>query len=571
MGMGRAFAALSGDASSPFWNPAATSLVDRASLTAFRTTLFLNTNYDCLGITYPFVDLGVFSFSLGRIGTDDIEGRDPFNLPTETFSSSETRFGFSYARHMFYGLHGGLTVKSISQDVAGNSGSGAGADLGFQYKPSPIPWITLGASFIDLVQPRVKLISVEDKYATVSRFGAMGNRDITNNVGITAGFDIEKTSGRSAVFHAGAEAGFSNRYFLRLGLDRNRPTFGAGLFFKSFNLDYAYENIEYLGSSHRISFSFSFGSSIIEKRQNRRASLVREERQAWENELDRQADSLLLSADEFRESGEYQNALRDYQKVLGLNPESERARVMSDSMLNTIISSSLEGVEDRKRQELISGRVESALNDFNQGRLNQAISKYRLLLEIDPGNETITDLLASAEENRLAEISRLKQSAVNLQNQGNLPGALAEWGRVLSLDDSDSDALTRIDALKGRMQGNQMIANALSLISDGRYAEAIEILERADRLKPNDKSIRSLISEARSKSVPPTTIEDIKSNTEHWNRYLSGLESYQQSDYKKAIEIWTDLAKIYPNNSDLNKNINQARERLAAEGETIQE
>jgi len=79
------------------------------------------------------------------------------------------------------------------------------------------------------------------------------------------------------------------------------------------------------------------------------------------------------------------------------------------------------------------------------------------------------------------------------------------------------------------------------------------------------------MSEARAKSVPPTTIEDIKSNPEHWNRYLSGLESYQQSDYKKAIEIWTDLAKIYPNNSDLNKNINQARERLAAEGETIQE
>jgi tetratricopeptide (TPR) repeat protein len=239
--------------------------------------------------------------------------------------------------------------------------------------------------------------------------------------------------------------------------------------------------------------------------------------------------------------------------------------------MNLIISEAIAGVGDRKRQELISGRIETALNDFNQGRFNQAISQYRLLLEIDPGNETVTDLLASAEENRLAEISRRKESAVSLQNQGNLAGALTEWGRVLLLDENDSDALSRIDDLKGRVQGNEIIANALSLINAGRYSEALDILERADRLKPNDRTIRSLISEARAKSVPATTIEDIKSNPDHWSSYLSGLESYQESDYKTAIEIWTELEKVYPNNSDLKKNINQARERLAAEGETIQE
>jgi tetratricopeptide (TPR) repeat protein len=545
--------------------------VDRASLTAFRTTLFLNTNYDCLGITYPFVDLGVFSFSLGRIGTDDIAGRDPFNLPTENFSASETRFGFSYARHIFYGLHGGLTFKAVSHSIGGSSGSGAGADLGLQYNPSPIPWITVGASFIDLIQPRVKIISVEDKYSTVSRFGVMGDKNLTENFNVIAGFDIEKTAGRTAIFHAGVEAGFYERYFLRLGLDKSRPTFGAGLFFKSFNLDYAYENVEYLGASHRISLSFSFGSSVSEKRKSRRARLVREERESWENELSQQADSLLASADDFQNRGDYQDALGDYQKVLGLEPDLERARIMSDSMMSLIISEAIAGVGDRKRQELISGRIETALNDFNQGRFNQAISQYRLLLEIDPGNETISDLLASAEENRLAEISGRKESAVNLQNQGNLARALAEWGRVLLLDENDSDALSQIEDLKGRMQGNEFIANALSLMNAGRYSEALDILERADRLKPNDRTIRSLISEARAKSVPATTIEDIKSNPDHWSRYLSGLESYQESDYKTAIEIWTELEKNYPNNSDLKKNINQARERLAAEGETIQE
>ena len=571
MAMGRAFAALSGDASAPFWNPAATSTIDKANLMAFRTTLFMNTNYDCLGIAYPFVDLGVFSFSAGRIGTDGIEKRDIDNRLIETFSSSETRFGFSYARAIGYGLHGGLTFKIVSNNVGDFSGSGAGADLGFQYSPTKFQWLTLGASFIDLFQPRVKLQSVEDRYKTVSRFGAIADKNINDKMDLTAGFDIEKTAGRSAIFHMGAELEFLKQYFLRLGLDRGRLTFGGGLLYRSIGLDYAYESVEYLGGSHRISFSFTFGSSVSEKRRQRRASLVREERELWERALSNQADSMLTLADSLRSRQEFQDALGNYQKVLGLNPESEHARIMSDSMMNVIISGAIEGVADRKRKELISGRVESALNDFNEGKFNTAISKYRLLLDIDPGNETIIDLLASAEQNLSTELSEKRETAIRLQNQGDNAGALAEWSRVLALDEDNPEAESRIDELKKEMEGNELIANALSLINAGRYSEAVDLLERAGRIRPDDRSIRSLISETRAKSTPPTTIEDIKSNADHWNRYLSGLESYQSSDYKKAIEIWTELENIYPNNSDLRKNINQAGERLAAEDETRQE
>jgi len=571
MGMGRAFVALSGDASAPFWNPAATSAIDRANLMAFRTTLFMNTNYDCLGLTYPFVDFGVFSFSAGRIGTDGVERRDIDNRLIETFSSSETRFGFSYARYIGYGLHGGLTFKIVSNSVGDFSGSGAGADLGFQYSPAKFRWFTAGISFIDLIQPRIKLRSVEDKYKTVSRFGASAHGSVSDRIDLTAGFDIEKSAGRSAIFHMGSELEFLKQYCLRLGLDRGRLTFGGGLLFKSINLDYAYENIEYLGGSHRISFSFSFGSSVTDKRRQRRARLVREERESWERALSDQADSLLVLADSLRDRKEFQDALGNYQKVLGLNSESEKARIMSDSMMNLIISGAIAGVADQKRKELISGRIESALNDFNQGRFNSAISRYRLLLEIDPDNTAIKDLLASAEQNLSAEISGRRESAIRLQNQGDNVGALAEWSRVLSLDEDNSEAESRINELKIKMQGNDLIANALSLINAGRYSEAVDLLERARRLKPDDRSIRSLISETRAKSVPPTTIEDIKSNAEHWNRYLSGLESYQLSDYKKAIEIWTELEKFYPNNSDLRKNINQARERLPAESGSTQE
>jgi tetratricopeptide (TPR) repeat protein len=244
---------------------------------------------------------------------------------------------------------------------------------------------------------------------------------------------------------------------------------------------------------------------------------------------------------------------------------------MSDSLMNIIIAGAIEGVADGKRKELISGRIESALNDFNAGKFNSAISKYRLLLEIDPSNETIIDLLNSAEEKLSTEISEHRDAALRLQNQGDNAGALAEWNRILSLDEGNAEAISRINELQVEMQGNALIADALELISNKRYTEAISLLEKARGMRPNDESIISLMAEARAKSIPPTTIEDIKANPEHWNLYLSGLESYQRSDYRQAIEIWTTLETIYPNNPDLRKNINQARERLAAEDGTKKE
>ena len=571
MGMGRVFSPLSGDASASFWNPAAASDVERTNLTAFRATLFMNTSYDCLGITHPFVDLGVLSFSFGRIGTDGIERRDSSNVLNGTFSSSETRFGFGYARRIGFGVRGGLNFKVVSQSIAGYSDSGIGADLGLQYNLSRFKWLTFGASFIDLLQPRIKLSTVEDKYATVSRLGLAAKGKLNDKLRLTGGIDLEKTAGRSASIHLGTELGYQDRYFLRLGLDKDRPTFGAGLVYKSMFLDYAFEDIDYLGISHRISFSYSFGTPTSEKRLQSRAQLVREERDAWERSLIDQADSILARADTLREQGRYQDALGDYQKALGLNPESGRAAAMSDSLMNLIISQAISEIGDRRRQEIISGRIESALNDFNAGRIKQAIMQYKFILEIDPGNKTVGDLLTSAEKNLADAIAERRASAIRLENQGDLAGATAEWSRLLTLDENDTEAKAKIDSLKGQMQINGLIADAVAKINDGNYGDAMDDLNRAVGMKPNDPTVKSLISEAKAKSVPPTTIEDIQSNPDNWNRYLSGLESYQKSDYKQAIEIWSELEKIYPNNSDLRKNISQARQRLSAEDETSQE
>ncbi len=570
MGMGRAFVSLPGDASSAFSNPAATGSLDRSEFTAFHTSLFLGTSYDCLALSHPLGILGVFSLSAGRLGTGDFIGRDEYNRPGQTMSSSETQLGLSYGRSLGFGLAVGTTLKGVGQKIGDNAGYGFGLDMGLQYSPPPLRGLTLGVGISDLVQPRIKLLEGEDKYQTDSRFGLAYTRAFSGSFAATGVFEAEKITGRETRMHPGLEAAFLDAYFLRLGYDHDKPTFGAGIAYSFLNLDYAYENIEYFGGSHRLSLGFSFGKSAKAIQQESVARAIETEKAGWQSSLERQKNldfALNLSrADSLHASGRDQDALAYYQRALAIDETSERAQAMSDTMIELIITGAASSARDQKREELTAKRIESALGHFKAGRYNDAISQYELALEIDPGNKNVSDLLASARKTRIDEIDNIRKSARAYSKNGNHSTAVVEWNRLLALEAADPEAGTSLEFSQNQLRADALTAQAVAAMNDGKYTIAVQYLEQAQVIKPGDKAIKSLLSEAKAKSAPVTGLADIKASSEHWQIYLKGLESYQNSEYKDALESWEALRQYYPNNPDLDKNIDQARQRLSTEG-----
>ncbi len=575
MGMGRAFVSLSGDASAPFWNPGATASIDKTEVMAFHTSLFLGTNYECLGLSHPLGEIGVFSLSVGRVATDGIERRDEFNRLIDEFSSSESQYGLSFARDIRFGLSGGLTLKAVMVDIGNVSGSGFGADLGFQYRPSFVKGVTVGAAFNDLIKPAVKLVSVKDEYQTVSRFGISSQNRPFKDASSTVSLDLEKTKGRSVRIRAGLEAAFYRQFSLRLGYDDGRPTFGAGLLYNLVRLDYAYEDVEHLGGSHRVSVAFAFGKSVAQASEENKARIIHEEKERWEESLESErknkSNTYMDMADSLKDHGQYHEALDYYQRASALDSGFVEARAGADSMMARIVGRAVADAGDRKRKDLIAGRIESALTAFRQGRLNEAISNYDLLLEIDPENETLIDLLKTARETRREEIEDSRNTARTYQEAGDYVNAIAAWDRLLALDRTDTEAADSIDVLRKELEVGNLVTAALAAIEEGRYARAVSHLRKAAELKPQDKTIASLLKNARAKSAPLTTLEDIKSSPDHWRIYLSGLESYQANEYEKALNSWRSLRESYPNNPELEKNISQAEQRLAAEGDSSPE
>lgn len=569
MGMGRAFVALEGDASSPFWNAAALSKLDRPEVMAFHTTLFLDTNYDCLGLSYPFSEIGVFSLSMGRIGTDGIERRDEYNRLIGEFSSSESQFGLSYSRDMAFGFSGGLTLKAVTLDIGDNAGSGFGVDLGLQYRPSFFEYVTLGAGFNDLIKPGIKLINVEDKYQTIARFGVSSNYRVVKNAETTLCLDLEKSAGRNAKIRAGLEVAFYRQFALRTGIDNGRVTFGAGVLYNIVRLDYAYENIEYLGGSHRISLTFSFGRSLAQAREQARARIVREEKERWveslQSERKSEASELVMAADSLRSEEEYQGALAHYLKATVLDESLTVASEMADSMIGMIVSRAISGAGDEKRRELIAGRVESALTDYRAGRLKEALTKCDLLLEIDPGNPEIVGLRNTIDRSRGETVEELRRTARARQNSGDYVGAVSAWNSLLTLEPGDSEAGASVDSVQNELKVNNLVTQGIYAMENGRYDRAAGYLEQAATLKPGNKIVETLLAEARAKSAPLTTLDDIKASPERWKTYIDGLESYQAGEYEDALRHWRSLREFFPNNPELEKNIDQAEQRRSTE------
>jgi len=570
MGLGRAFVALSGDASAAFWNPSATAALERGEVMAFHTSLFLETNYDCFALAYPLDRIGTFSLSMGRLGTDNIVRRDINNLSDGTFSSSETQFGVSYGRDMAFGISGGITVKAANSRIDQSSGTGYGADLGFQYHPGYAPGLALALAFNDIVRPGIKLNQVEDRYQTVSRFGTSYKRNLKGKFAAMIATEVASSAGKDPAIRAGIESSFFDQFFLRLGFNDSRISFGAGMVYNFVKLDYAFENIEAFGASHRISLGFTFGKSIKKSREDARASIIEQERRRLLGTIKEQRiiDSQIArtTGDSLMTLGDYHGALGYYQKALALDSTNSSAASMSDSAISMIVEKAVVSSGDERRQGIISARMGSAMDDYRNHYYNEALSKLNLLLEIDPGNQSILDMISTVEDSRRKEIRDLTANAARYQDRGEYAAAISEWNRVLALDRNNNEATRRIKESNDQIAADKLVADAVAAIKNRQYNQAERGLNEALKIRPDDSAIKSLLSEARSKSAPATNLENIKSVSGDWEKYLSGLESFQTGDYGGALRIWEELKTKYPNNIELDHNIDQARQRLAAEG-----
>lgn len=239
--------AVGGDVTSAFWNPALLLETKGSSFSAQE-------NFFIQGSDHTFLSFGIQQKKWGagaalnfrHIG--DLELRQsPSSQPLGTFSENEAALSAGFAYAATPSLSAGVSGKILYQKLEAYDNFGTGADFGFLYRVNQR--LKVGLSVLN-AGPDFKLVSEPSPLPLSLRTGASflwrdflfaSDLVFPRGDGAKTGWGVERTF-RNLSLRAGYQTGYDEKNF----------SFGLGVAYRNFRLDYAFVPYQSdLGSAHR--------------------------------------------------------------------------------------------------------------------------------------------------------------------------------------------------------------------------------------------------------------------------------------------------------------------------------
>jgi hypothetical protein len=264
IGMGDAYVALGGDASSVYWNPAGAVAVPNIDVILMHSEWFEGIRYEFAGGVQSD---GRQAFGIGLMGlyTDDIEERedDPLADPIGTFRVFDFSVTGTYALRLTEQFDVGGSVKYLNETIDEESAGGFAVDVGGLYRVPALPGLSAGIAVQNL-GPQMKFNEDGFDLPALIRAGAALDVPVENLNGqlVLVGDALVPISDGDVKIHAGLEFEYARilalRFGYRTGWDNQNVSYGVGAKVRNFRLDYAYVPFySDLGATHRISLGFA--------------------------------------------------------------------------------------------------------------------------------------------------------------------------------------------------------------------------------------------------------------------------------------------------------------------------
>jgi len=254
LSLGNAVVSMADDAATAYWNPAGLAQLRTMEVTGMGATMYEDTRYGFFSLGMPTEKWGTFALT-GIFTTSGEFERATWDMDLdETFSEHESVVSLgwagSYKRFAF-----GTTLKSVSQEIGGASGSSMGLDVGAYYRPHRL--LSIGGAVQNLISPEMTLIDEEEELAQSARVG-LALRFFSSRLLLTS--DLVKTKWMDTSFRTGLEAWPLRSLALRGGYDTEREQMsgGAGFRLNNWQFDYAFVATD-LGLQNVVSVTLRFG------------------------------------------------------------------------------------------------------------------------------------------------------------------------------------------------------------------------------------------------------------------------------------------------------------------------
>ncbi len=476
LGMGRAFLAVSDDASATYWNPAAMVQLERKELMAMQATLFQQTTLTSLSYASPGSKMGAWGFNMTRLTSGDFEKMsvtvDPSSPPDSptylevkkmgSFTVAQQAMTFAYGKQVTNKLAMGLSLKRISTQIDTFTQAFAAVDASVFSKVNEN--YRFGLAIRNAVTQAPATSS--DRLPLTVR---VGNAYSLLNKRLILAADLNSNKYSGMGWNLGSEYWATRKMALRLGIESRKSqisetTFGFGFAARSLNLDLAVGLTE-LGMSQRMSVSWKFGQAAAQGRGDEARRLIKAGESAFAK-------------------GNYAQAVARLEAALSVDPSNKDLQAMVAKM-NAIAGAIPAATGDGEIDRLVRQGVAA----YVQGDMNTAYDSLRTAFEKNPSNQNLMNFT-----NRVARQAGLPQvepprdtvsgarwtlvdqklhDALTAIYEGRYDVSITKCEQVLRIDPSNVTAIGRMGA-------------AFFLM--GEKEKAITLWKRALELEPNNQT-----------------------------------------------------------------------------------
>ena len=416
-GMGKAYTALSDDASGPYWNPAGLVNMKYSELSLLNTKLYIGTDYNFAGFSMFASSRTFFGISWAGLAVQGIREINNSGDYMGDFSDSHNVYYLTYSHKVSKNLSMGLNIKTLYHTMMNYYSTAFGLDMGIIYNSGGVLFAGISVQNIPPFQPKLKLKSTEDVFPVNIKTGIAlklkdalilaGDLDILNCFPDKYAFanpDDEATINKAAMnlkWHTGLELLITRYFAVRAGVDTKELSVGVGFNTHKMAIDYA-ANFHNMGLTHRFGVKVKFNVApseeekyFAEKMENienlkKEVQKERNDLEMWRSDLakkEKVVEEIMMSTKKV-EDGRYRTfTLQDtYNKAIELFDEGnfDQAEAKAQEILKI-------DVKDAGATALIN--LIMANRYLNMNKYQKALKEILEALEVDPNNDRAKEML----------------------------------------------------------------------------------------------------------------------------------------------------------------------------------
>jgi tetratricopeptide (TPR) repeat protein len=253
-------------------------------------------------------------------------------------------------------------------------------------------------------------------------------------------------------------------------------------------------------------------------------------------------------------------------------PDDAEAVAARDTAREQVLAQQAAAVRDLGNQAVISTRFARGLDLFNENDLIGARTEWLAILAIDSLNVGAHDYLDQTDAKINERIRAHTERAQQLERDGRLTEAIAEWNNVQQYKPDNASARASVARIRKQIESVSqdyaasqrklrivtLYNDALTKYNAGNYQGAMTDLRELLTLQPDHADARKLMTLTKRRTTPLTDAE--KSRVREL--YLAGMQFFSKDQYAQAIAEWEKILEIDPTNESVQRSIEEARERL---------